>query len=293
MDQRIDIGIDGGGTGCRVVVCHGGREARATGGPANVLTDPAAAEAAIRGALWEALARLDLTRDDLGRARIVAGMAGCRLPGMTEAFAMRLPFLAYVVEDSVTALEGAFGGGRHGTLVSLGTGSFFIRRDARGITHHGGWGFHLGDEGSAAWLGHRALSDMMQIADGRLSRYAGDPLLSVLEQATAPHPVVFASHARPEDYAALTPLILAARTRWSAALVQRITAMLRTALHEIGHPVGSPWALTGGLGRALVGWIDAQAAEIEDAENRDILSGHFRPEGVALDGALAMARALP
>jgi len=32
---------------------------------------------------------------------------------------------------------------------------------------------------------------------------------------------------------------------------------------------------------------------LEDAENRDILSGHFRPEGVALDGALAMARALP
>lgn len=292
MDQRIDIGIDGGGTGCRVVVAMAERQARGTGGPANAMTDPAGAEAAIRGALMQALGELGLRWDDLARARIVAGMAGCRLPGSADEFAMRLPFLAQVVEDSVTALEGAFGGG-HGTLVNLGTGSFFIRRDGRGITHMGGWGFHLGDEGSAAWLGQRALSDMMQIGDGRLPHYAGDPLLSDLDRATAPHPVVFASHARPEDYAALTPLILAARSPWSEALVRRITTLLRAALHDLGHPVGSPWALTGGLGQALGAWIDAEAAEIDDADSRDILSGHFRPGGSSLDGALSMARALP
>jgi len=149
MPDRVDIGIDGGGTGCRVVVAMGDREIRTTGGPANIVSDPAGAEAAIRMALTEALGPFDLGLEALPGARVVAGLAGARIGDAANAFATRLPFLALVVDDSVTALQGALGD-EHGTLVSLGTGSFFIRRDDRGITHHGGWGHVLGDEGSAA-----------------------------------------------------------------------------------------------------------------------------------------------
>lgn len=282
MTDRIDIGIDGGGSGCRVVVCTNGREARATGGPANVVTDPAAAEAAIRDTILNALGQLGLGLDDLDRARIVAGLAGCRLPGVADAFATRLPFLAYVVDDSVTALEGAFGGG-YGTLVNLGTGSFFIRKDARGVTHQGGWGLILGDEGSAAWLGREALRQLMWTEDGRDTAQENDPLRRALWDALdGQHPVAFASTAAPGDFAALAAMIFNGNSRWSNQLISQVETVVFDGLRDVGHPGGTPWALTGGLGNALAARLRGQ-----------ITAGLQAPQGTALDGALAMARALP
>ncbi|PWK62479.1 BadF/BadG/BcrA/BcrD ATPase family protein [Roseicyclus mahoneyensis] len=282
MTRRIDIGIDGGGTGCRVALSlEGGPVALTRGGPANIVTDPAAAEAAIRLALTEALTARGLGFDAMVDARVCAGLAGGRLAGAADAFATRLPFLAYVVDDSVTALEGAFAGAE-GTLVSLGTGSFCIRRDARGITHQGGWGFVLGDEGSAAWFGRMALSELLRIEDGRMSRYAADPLIGVLRGAMGLHPVLFARDARPEDFAALAPVILACGSPWSKDLLERVGAEVVVALRQIGHPAGGAWALTGGFASALAArWA------------RSMQTGLQEPLGNALDGALSLARGLP
>ena len=282
MAERIDIGIDGGGSGCRVVVSCGTRMARAEGGPANVATDPAAAEAAIRGALLDALGQMSLSLDDMQTARIVAGLAGCRLPGLADTFAMRLPFLAHVVDDSVTALEGAFGGAQ-GTLIGLGTGSFCIRHDARGITHQGGWGFALGDEGSAASLGRIALSELLRIEDGRLPKWSDDPLIDRLQAAVGVHPVLFARDAGPEDFAALAPLVVDCDSPWAEDLIHyRVYAEILTALRQIGHPEGAAWAMTGGFAAALKPrWAHSMQAGLQD------------PLGSPLDGALAMARALP
>ena len=136
MGARIDIGIDGGGTGCRLAISIAGDDpAEFQGGPPNIVSDAAGAEAAIRLTLEQALQANGLSFDDLHDARICAGLAGARLPGAADAFATRLPFLAYVVDDSVTALEGAFDGG-DGTLASLGTGSFFIAQIAGGRASH-------------------------------------------------------------------------------------------------------------------------------------------------------------
>lgn len=281
MEQRIDIGMDGGGTGCRVVVSAGGRQAVASGRAANVVTDPAGAEAALRGALAEALGALGLGFNALADARIVAGLAGCRLPGVADAFAMRLPYLAYVVEDSVTALEGAFGGG-DGTLASLGTGSFFIRRDGRGLTHQGGWGFDLGDDLSAAWLGREALAGWLRIEDGTDPGAADDALIVDLRDALGRHPVLFARDARPGDFAALAPLIMAATSPLASALQTRLIGGLARRLERLGHPEGAPWVLTGGLGAGLAARLAGPIA-----------AGLRPPGGSALDGALAMARALP
>ena len=199
MATRIDIGIDGGGSGCRVAISVDGGEITETrGGAANVVTDPAAAEAAIREALLTALKTHGLRLEHMTRARVCAGLAGARLPGVADAFATRLPFLAYVVDDSVTALEGALEGAE-GTLASLGTGSFFIRKSREGTRHVGGWGFQLGDEGSAAWLGRRALSLSLRVADGRLPP---DPLAEALTRAAPPHPVLFRPRRQPGRFRA-------------------------------------------------------------------------------------------
>ncbi|MBY6200451.1 hypothetical protein KUV65_03685 [Maritalea mobilis] len=280
MDERIDIGIDGGGTGCRVALSiAGGAPIETRGGPANIVTDPAGAEAAIREALVEALGAVGLGWSDLPRARICAGLAGGRLPGAADRFATRLPFLAYVVDDSVTAMEGALDGA-DGTLASLGTGSFFIRK-AQGETRHiGGWGFRLGDEGSAAWLGRRALSRALHVKDGRLPE---DPLADALIEATPPHPVLFARDAGPGDFAQLARLVLRHKeTPMAQGLIADTLAALREGLEDVGHHPGEPLVLVGGLGELLAPLLP------------DELTKACRPAaGRPLDGALRLARALP
>jgi glucosamine kinase len=280
MADRIDIGIDGGGTGCRVAVSVGGGPAtEAKGGPANIVTDPAGAEAAIRLTLTEALAAQGLGLDDMGAARICAGLAGGRLPGAADAFAMRLPFLAYVVDDSVTALEGALPG-RDGTLASLGTGSFFIRRQGETLRHVGGWGFALGDEGSAAWLGRRALSLALRVADGRLPP---DPLADALIEAAPPHPVLFARSASPGDFAQIARLVPAhPDTPLAQRLIADVLDALTEGLRDVGHRPGAPLVLTGGLG-------DLIAPMLPDGLADDLVPARGRP----LDGALSLARTLP
>jgi glucosamine kinase len=280
MAGRIDIGIDGGGTGCRVAISvDGGAVAETRGGSANIVTDPAGAEAAIREALMEALAEHGLTLDDMGTARVCAGLAGGRLPGTADAFATRLPFLAYVVDDSVTALEGALGG-REGTLASLGTGSFFIRKSPEGTRHVGGWGFHLGDEGSAAWLGRRALSLALRVADGRLPP---DPLAEALVAAAPPHPVLFARDASPGDFAQIARLVPEhADTKLAKRLIGEVMAALSEGLADVGHTKGEPLVLVGGLGALLQEHLPEQLrADLREAAGRP------------LDGALALARGLP
>lgn len=280
MTRRIDIGIDGGGTGCRVALSvDGGPVVETRGGPANIVTDPAAAEAAIRLALTEALAAQGLGLEAMVDARVCAGLAGGRLPGAADAFATRLPFLAYVVDDSVTALEGALEGA-DGTLASLGTGSFFIRKAGGTIRHVGGWGFRLGDEGSAAWAGRMALSLALRVADGRLPP---DPLAEALMVACLPHPVLWAADATPGDFAQLVRIVLSHPGSPIAAQVSNaILSALREGLADVGHFPGTPLVLTGGLGEMLAPVLPA-----------DLTQGLRPASGRPLDGALRLSRGLP
>ncbi|AHM05359.1 hypothetical protein roselon_03088 [Roseibacterium elongatum DSM 19469] len=219
----------------------------------------------------------DLT--DLPGARVCAGLAGARLPGMADAFANRLPFPAQVVDDSVTALAGALGGA-DGTLASLGTGSFFIRKAAGSIRHVGGWGAQLGDEGSAAWMGRRALSLSLRVADGRLP---DDPLAQALIAATPPHPVLFARAASPGDFAQLARLVLRhADTPMAKRLIADTCTALSDGVRDVGHRPGEALVLTGGLGDLLRPHLPTE------------LRAACRPPlGRPLDGALSLARGLP
>lgn len=279
MAQRIDIGIDGGGTGCRALVSVDGVLREYKGGPANVVTDPAGAEASIRLILDQALADHGHGLDALPEARICAGLAGCRLPGAADSFATRLPFLAYVVDDSVTALEGAFAGD-DGCLASLGTGSFFIAKQRGTVRHVGGWGLALGDEGSAAWLGRRALSLALRVSDGRLPP---DPLADALMASTAPHPVTFARSASPGDFAQIARLVMDhLDTPLAQRLLAEVIAHLRDGLAALGHEPGAPWALVGGLGTLLAPHLPP-----------DLQADRQEAKGRALDGALRLAQALP
>ena len=73
----------------------------------------------------------------------------------------------YVRHDAEIALVGATGG-KPGIIVIAGTGSAAGGRNRKGkYLRCGGWGYILGDEGSAYYLGKRALMSVLWAYDGR------------------------------------------------------------------------------------------------------------------------------
>lgn len=73
---------------------------------------------------------------------------------------------ARACNDVEVAHIGAFGGG-DGVLVLSGTGSMAWAKGPAGASRAGGFGDLIGDEGSAFWIGQRALALLSQEADGR------------------------------------------------------------------------------------------------------------------------------
>lgn len=71
----------------------------------------------------------------------------------------------HVVGDARIALESALAG-EPGVVAVAGTGSIVLGRDAEGtLVRVGGWGPLAGDEGSAQWMGRRALQEAAHAAD--------------------------------------------------------------------------------------------------------------------------------
>jgi N-acetylglucosamine kinase-like BadF-type ATPase len=72
-----------------------------------------------------------------------------------------------IVNDALVALVAGAGDGPGLVLIS-GTGSIAYGVDPRGFAARaGGWGATLGDEGSAYWVGRRALAAVARAIDGR------------------------------------------------------------------------------------------------------------------------------
>lgn len=75
----------------------------------------------------------------------------------------------YVFNDVETALAGAFLG-EDGSMVIAGTGSIAFRKHQLKTIRTGGFGYVIGDEGSAYWMAKQMLSAVTKMEDGRLSR---------------------------------------------------------------------------------------------------------------------------
>ena len=102
-----------------------------------------------------------------------------------------------VVNDVDAAHFGAFAGGP-GILMLSGTGSMVWARDERGTSSRvGGWGGAFGDEGSAYWIGMRAISLTSQALDGRIEAPAlVEALFALLKlDRNSPHNGLMGWHA--------------------------------------------------------------------------------------------------
>lgn len=78
-----------------------------------------------------------------------------------------------------------------GVALIVGTGSAAIGRAAGGERAIvGGWGYHYGDEGSAYWIGRRALEAVARAADGRAGPTALTDVLAARLQVDDPRAIL-------------------------------------------------------------------------------------------------------
>lgn len=276
------IGIDGGGTGCRVAIANrdGTKLGQGTAGPANATTDIQAAVRNIMAALDEAADDAGLSDREIKAALAHAGIAGVLDDDQANQIADAMPMDTVVTEDAVTSLRGGLGT-RDGILIALGTGTL-IGQSRKGKQQFiGGWGLVLSDQASAGWLGRSLLTEVLLCHDGltppsdllrdTLAEFHGDP------NAIS----AFAARATPRDFAKLAPKVTeAAKTHDPVALslMQTAAIYLTDAIDTLGLGRNDVLCLAGGLGPTFAPWLTpghrAQLAEVE---------------GTSLDGALALA----
>ena len=281
--KSLVIGVDGGGTGCRAAIgTHAdGILARAAGGPANFATNPDCAIANVVEAVAKAAAEIGVKAQSLSAATAHVGLAGALTNNDHQRAAKALPFgNITVTDDRCTSVVGALGADC-GFLLSVGTGTIAATNSNHDIRYVGGWGFHVADQASGAWLGRAALEQTMLCYDA-LAKH-GDMTQNLFAKFNNdPNQVVaFSISAKPGDFGALAPDVVNAAKNddpWALAIMKKGAKYLEEALVALGHQKGDAVCLTGGLGPHYATYLAPQFTE-----------NLIPARGNALDGAFQLA----
>lgn len=250
----VIIGLDAGGTKTRVLVESGdGTRLADIVGP-GAATAPGEAEES--AAIIEALVREALAaagREGVVPRVIVAGVAGAGREAeqreLQDALVRRELAEETIVEtDAIIALTDAFGEGS-GIILIAGTGSICFGRNGAGtLARCGGWGPIIGDEGSGAWIGRRALGIVAAAHDGREPETAlTGAVLTAAQVNEVEQLIPWAIAADRDALAALAPSVIAAAMQDDT----RANTLIDTAVEELVLHIRS-------LGRRL--FMDERAA---------------------------------
>lgn len=209
---RLYLGVDGGGTNCRVRLADQDLKALADArkGRANLQIengDPGY-HAIIEGAR-EVFEKAGIPYTETANTYACFGMAGARLESARDEFAARQwPFGGVKVFDDIDiARAGAHGGG-DGAVIIAGTGSAALAM-VDGKRHQcGGWGFQVGDQMSGAILGREIIRYAVEAYDGLVP---ASPLTdAVIDQLGGDNDAVmdwsFQPGRAPADWASIIPL---------------------------------------------------------------------------------------
>ncbi len=177
------LGVDGGGTNCRIRLANENLEtlADAGGGRSNLQIeggDPAFRS--ITEGTKEVFRKAGIDLAEAANTAACFGMAGGRLPSAREAFEKRQwPFKAVRVYDDIDIARAGAHGGADGAVLIVGTGSAALAQ-VNGQRHQaGGWGFHIGDQMSGAILGRELVRRTVEANDGIAS---GSALTSAVSE---------------------------------------------------------------------------------------------------------------
>ncbi len=295
------LGIDGGGT---KTTCAVGDDvhllATAVSGPSNIVRvgESQARESLQQGAR-SACAAVGITPQQI--AGTCVGGSGAGHPELAamvrRALAEILPAPIDVVGDMQTALEAAFDTGP-GVIVNAGTGSFAYGRNSEGKTARaGGWGFAIGDEGSAHWIGRSAVNSLLRASD----RVDGIPETSLAKALFKAWGVTSlgdlaraANSVPPPDFAALSPAVFTSdddvATQVLTAAGRELSAtgsVVMGRLFAKDHCAVVPVAMTGGVFRHAPRVREVFYNELRRLDSRAAVNPNVVDP---VEGALRMAR---
>jgi glucosamine kinase len=286
---RYVAGIDGGGTGTRARLqdLQGRALGQGAAGPSALSQGTAQAWRHVQQALHAAFADAGLAPAPPAHIALGLGLAGAGVPAQRAAFLQADPghALCALDNDGMTQLLGAHAGGA-GLVVAAGTGSVAAARYADSRTRQvGGWGFPVGDEGSGAWIGLRAVQHAQAVIDGRDAVTALSQAVAARIGADAGRQLAWCATARAAEYATLAPAVFDAAEAGCA----RAQALLQAAADELLHLVDAlqqgraplPIVVCGSVGERLVArWPGAQRERL------------VAPAGDSAEGALRLVRSV-
>lgn len=287
--EPLFLGIDGGGSGCRVRLCDGVGKvlAEGRGGPANTQLGLAEIFAEITKATHQALRAAELAPDLMTKLHAGAGLAGLSLARERQRLAAYPhPFATFRAEtDAYAACLGAHDGADGGVVIA-GTGSCGLAMVAGAVHTVSGWGFALSDQGSGASLGRSALRRALAEHDGILPPSPLGRRIMARFQDQPEAMFLWAEGATPGEYAGFAPWVLAGAgdgDQVAVKLVRRTAediAQLIAALRAKGAP---GIALAGGLSEPIQPWLPDSVLPMLVAAKHDALQGALMLAGLEVD----------
>jgi len=258
------LGIDGGGSKCRasLVSAQGAVLGSGLAGPANPLHGLERTLTSIEDAAWQALREAGLTRIDMKQIVVGAGLAGVNLPGLYEKVSKwRHPFAQwYLTTDLHVACLGAHRGD-DGAVIVVGTGSCgFASVNGQAIVL-GGHGFLLGDKGSGAWMGLKAIKAVLTASDGLSSPTELTQAVMDTYHVTGLDIVERLSKSSSSDFAKLAPRVIDAANRGddvAVGIVSSGAAYISSLARKLLAIDPPRLSLIGGISAPLTPWLDSE-----------------------------------
>lgn len=181
--MKYVIGIDGGGSGSTLkIFSEDGVEVGAVvGGPTNISAQPAyEVKSILESLINEGLTNAKVNIDDV--AAICIGAAGAgreRQASILKELIADIGIKGNIVIKDDTHIALVAGAGKEeGIIVIAGTGSIAYGRTTEGRSFRaGGWGHIIGDEGSAYYIGVKAINEALKSYDGRSGSTALLPMI--------------------------------------------------------------------------------------------------------------------
>jgi len=260
---RFFVGIDGGGSGTRVIIVdQSGNILAQENGPDSALAHGIPrAWLQIKKTLHKAFQKVSphiLYKDCV----VGIGISGANYhPWKREFIASAPPFAKLKVEtDGVTALLGAHQG-RPGIIIAIGTGTVGVGLFPGGkIKTVAGWGFPSGDEGSGSWLGLEAANLTQHALDGR---QRPSPLTkSILRHCGGTQDKFFTwlIKAGQYEYGNLAPLVFQNKGRDPLArnLLKKAARDIEKMVLALDPKGQLPLAITGSVGKTLLPFLSVK-----------------------------------
>jgi glucosamine kinase len=252
------VGVDGGGSGTRVIVTDKSFNILATaqGEPSALGQGIEKAWRSIMDTLARAFHYGNLPVPMLNECAIGLGLSGANNIIWKNEFYFRNPgFKKIIVDtDGFTTLLGAHGG-KPGVIVAVGTGSVGMVLNSAGERFAvSGWGFPAGDESSGAWLGLKAAALAQKTIDGRRSP---SMLCDLVLKFCGKEPEQFLNwlgNAGQNSFAKLAPLVFQSAPHDPDAKNLLVTAGLEIEemVRALDPKSTLPLSICGRLGEALI-----------------------------------------